>query len=81
MAVGAVSFHNRKLVTRLLIEKDRDMIRKIDKTKREENPDFASNYYIWYVFIIMLILEELDAHMYKLQKETSQKKLIEIKVK
>ncbi len=40
MDVGTVSYHNKKMVMTIeRVEKDRDMIKTIDKTKREAYPD------------------------------------------
>ena len=40
MEVGAVSFHNSKMVNRISINKDKDIIKRIMKTKAEANPNF-----------------------------------------
>ena len=39
MEVGAVSFHNQSLVKRIAINKDKEIIKRIMKTKREEYPN------------------------------------------
>ena len=40
MAVGAVSYKDNKLVKKFNIEKDKDIVRKLLKTKREVQPNF-----------------------------------------
>lgn len=45
MATGAVSFHDDKLVKKLHVEKDNDMIKKLNRTKEEKNPDLFSMEY------------------------------------
>ena len=44
MATGAVSFKNHKFVKFINIEKNKDIIRQVTKTKTEVNPDFAKDY-------------------------------------
>ena len=44
MQVGAVSFKPGKKVITMTIEKNKDLIRETNKTKRELNPDFAQEY-------------------------------------
>ena len=39
MEVGAVTFHNNKDVENILIEKDKEIIKRIMKTKTESNPN------------------------------------------
>ena len=39
METGSVTFHNSKLVERITINKDKEMIKKLMKTKREEYPN------------------------------------------
>jgi uncharacterized protein YbcV (DUF1398 family) len=43
MATGAVSFKDDKKVVSLDIEKNNDIVKKLNKTKSERNPDFKSN--------------------------------------
>eukprot|EP00347_Sterkiella_histriomuscorum_P021048 403335461 len=59
METGAVSFHNRKLVVNMEVEKDKEIIKRINKTKTESYPDFK---------------KELDRHKMQLQKEAMLKK-------
>lgn len=43
MAVGQIGFHSRKLVRRVLVDgKDRDVLKRLERTKREEYPDLAA---------------------------------------
>jgi len=44
MQTGAVSFKNRKLTKTIMIDKDRDIIRAVMKTKKEDYPDFEADY-------------------------------------
>ena len=44
MQVGAVSFKPGKKVITFTIEKNKDLIRETNKTKRELDPDFAQEY-------------------------------------
>ena len=39
MEVGAVTFHNQKDVMNILIEKDKEIIKRIMKTKEERTPN------------------------------------------
>ena len=39
MEVGAVTFHNQSLVKRISINKDKEIIKRVMKTKREEYPN------------------------------------------
>ena len=39
METGAVNFHNQSLVKRITIDKDKEAIKRIMKTKREEHPN------------------------------------------
>ena len=43
MATGAVSFKNQKLIKNLHVEKDKDILKRIIKTKQEAYPDLKSN--------------------------------------
>ena len=47
MQTGAVSFTNRKLVKLINIEKNKDIIRAVMKTKKEDFPDFAADHQIY----------------------------------
>ena len=42
METGAVSFKNNKLITNLHVEKDKDILKVILKTKTEAQPDLKS---------------------------------------
>ena len=44
MAVGQVSYKNNKLVVKLNIEKDKDIVRKLLKSKKEEFPNFEADH-------------------------------------
>ena len=44
MATGAVSFKDDKKVVKIAIEKNRELVKKISKTKSEEYPDLKSKY-------------------------------------
>ena len=45
MATGAVSFKDDKKVIKISIEKNKEIIKRISKTKKEDNPDLKSKYY------------------------------------
>ena len=66
METGAVSFHNRKLIVNLDVVKDKEILKKINKTKTEAHPDLK---------------KEMDRHKMQLQKEAQMKKKEEIKAK
>ena len=40
METGAVTYHNQKAVSNIKIDKDKEIIKKIMKTKEERNPNF-----------------------------------------
>ena len=44
MATGAVSFKDDKKVVKIAIEKDKQIIKKVPKTKEERYPDLKSNF-------------------------------------
>lgn len=39
MEIGSVSFHNNKIVKRFYVEKDKDFIKDLLKSKEEKFPD------------------------------------------
>ena len=41
MDVGAVSYHDRKAVIRVVVEKDKDTVKRLEKTQTEAFPDLA----------------------------------------
>lgn len=43
MATGAVSFKNNKLIEKLHVEKSKEILKVIQKTKTEDHPDLKSN--------------------------------------
>jgi chloramphenicol O-acetyltransferase len=44
MQTGAVSYHDSKKVVKTIVEKNRDIIRAVMKTKSEAFPDFEKDY-------------------------------------
>ncbi len=42
MEVGAIGFHDRKLVTRMKASKEGPIVNRLNKTKREEHPDLQA---------------------------------------
>ena len=44
MSVGSVSYKSNKQVKNINIEKDKDIVRKLIKTKREETPNYEAEY-------------------------------------
>lgn len=42
MATGSVSFKDDKKVVHIPIEKDKEIIKRVSKTKKEEHPDLKS---------------------------------------
>ncbi len=66
MEVGAVSFKNDSLVVKLHIEKKNDVLKKIQKTKRESQPNLK---------------KEHEDYMKQYKKEMEVKKRLEAKAK
>lgn len=66
MQTGAVSFKNRTLVKNLEVAKDKEVLKRINKTKTEAHPDLK---------------KELDKHKMQLQKEAMLRKKEEKKKK
>jgi len=61
METGAVSFHNRKLIVNLDVAKEKEILKRINKTKNEAHPDLKSKN-----IMVFIITEERDMHLMKL---------------